>query len=569
MTNTRLWLVSLAIFTLLPYCVSASDWTQFQHDTYNSGTSMDKAPITYPDLNLSWDYTFSGTAGLSNVYSPPLVVNDTVYAVTPDGSVSAINKRTGIEKWSISLGYIGYQLGAPAFGNSTLFIPTYTGKIFTIDAENGNVAWNISHGGKWGFTPVTYDEHRIFFGYCSDWEGTEGKYYCYYDNGTKGWERDSTTTGGYYWAGATVVGDFLIFGDSEGFLTSVYKEKGTLRDEINVASVFGLSDIGSIKSSVSYNEMNSKLYFTSEGASKGYLLSIVFNEDGTFDVYDKCSVEILPSTSTPAYYNGRVYAGSGDHDTGGKLYCFNGSDLSEIWEYVPNGGIKASPVISTAYDDGEGEVYIYFTTNTDKGRAYCLRDHSDNNASEEVWYYQPPSDKYQYILQGVAISDGWLYFGNDGGYLFGLATEESIKIAAFEAEPSSGIAPLTVQFNDTSIGAVSWEWDVDGDGEVDHYDQNPVHVYTVPGKYTVSINVTSSNRNDMLVMEDYIYVGDDWNPWNDEDSEGIPDGSYITIDEVIEAYNCWRYDDVSDTGYDVSIDDVIEMYNAWRFNVAM
>src|SRR5439155_16668953 len=51
--------------------------------------------------------------------------------------------------------------------------------------------------------------------------------------------------------------------------------------------------------------------------------------------------------------------------------------------------------------------------------------------------------------------------------------------------PTSGCAPLTAQFTDGTVGAIGWSWNF-GDGATSSQ-QNPVHVYTVPGTYTVSL----------------------------------------------------------------------------------
>lgn len=62
----------------------------------------------------------------------------------------------------------------------------------------------------------------------------------------------------------------------------------------------------------------------------------------------------------------------------------------------------------------------------------------------------------------------------------------------FNGTPVIGDAPLTVNFTDVSVGTASdWKWDVDFDGTVDYSSQNPSHTYTVPGNYSVSLEINA------------------------------------------------------------------------------
>jgi PKD repeat protein len=65
--------------------------------------------------------------------------------------------------------------------------------------------------------------------------------------------------------------------------------------------------------------------------------------------------------------------------------------------------------------------------------------------------------------------------------------------ASFNAVPSSGTAPLTVNFTDTSSGNPStWAWDFQNDGIVDSTAQNPSFEYTTPATYTAKLTVTNT-----------------------------------------------------------------------------
>jgi PKD repeat protein len=64
-------------------------------------------------------------------------------------------------------------------------------------------------------------------------------------------------------------------------------------------------------------------------------------------------------------------------------------------------------------------------------------------------------------------------------------------VASFTGTPTSGSAPCTVQFTDTSLNfPTSWLWDF-GDGNTSTA-QNPVHTYPVAGDYTVSLTAAST-----------------------------------------------------------------------------
>lgn len=81
-------------------------------------------------------------------------------------------------------------------------------------------------------------------------------------------------------------------------------------------------------------------------------------------------------------------------------------------------------------------------------------------------------------------------------------------IADFSAAPTSGNAPLTVTFTDTSRPGTApitqWAWEF-GDGSL-HSAQNPIHTYNIPGVYTVSLKVTTVIGTDTKIATNLIQV---------------------------------------------------------------
>jgi len=76
--------------------------------------------------------------------------------------------------------------------------------------------------------------------------------------------------------------------------------------------------------------------------------------------------------------------------------------------------------------------------------------------------------------------------------------------AEFSATPTTGPTPLEVQFTDESAGDFdTWSWDF-GDGDTSD-EQNPVHIYTHPGPFTVSLGVSGPSGNFTATKIDYIH----------------------------------------------------------------
>ncbi len=97
--------------------------------------------------------------------------------------------------------------------------------------------------------------------------------------------------------------------------------------------------------------------------------------------------------------------------------------------------------------------------------------------------------------------------GSDGITKEGLITVRASPVADFSANRTSGAAPLVVQFTDKSSGVpTSWNWNF-GDG-TSSINQSPVHEYSTPGVYTVSLTITNDVGIDTKTRAGYITVGE-------------------------------------------------------------
>jgi len=78
-------------------------------------------------------------------------------------------------------------------------------------------------------------------------------------------------------------------------------------------------------------------------------------------------------------------------------------------------------------------------------------------------------------------------------------------VADFSAAPTSGAAPLPVDFTDLSTGAItSWSWDF-GDGATSGI-QTPSYTYPQPGTFPVTLTVSGPGGSDSLTRTNYVLV---------------------------------------------------------------
>ncbi len=97
-----------------------------------------------------------------------------------------------------------------------------------------------------------------------------------------------------------------------------------------------------------------------------------------------------------------------------------------------------------------------------------------------------------------------------------ILSTSALPIADFSATPTVGKVPLTVKFTDKSKSSTDiflWVWNF-GDGQTSN-DQNPIHTYTFPGRYHVSLTIsvlsTESDPNSVVLsntksLSNFIFV---------------------------------------------------------------
>lgn len=103
--------------------------------------------------------------GDGGFYSSPAVANGRVYAGRDDGTVFALDQKTGKYSWSYQTGNFVY--GSPAVADvpgtpgSTVYIGSYDHRLYAIDALSGKLRWRYDVGGSIPGTAVVIG-HTVY-----------------------------------------------------------------------------------------------------------------------------------------------------------------------------------------------------------------------------------------------------------------------------------------------------------------------------------------------------------------------------------------------------------------------
>jgi outer membrane protein assembly factor BamB len=124
-----------------PGCVQAcAHWSQFHFTAGGTRFNPYEKTINVKNvhrLHLHWRYN----TGLY-VYSSPSVVNGVVYVASYNGNVYAINASNGKKLWSYATG--GAILGSPAVANGLVYIGSTDSKLYAVKVSDGSLAWSLA-----------------------------------------------------------------------------------------------------------------------------------------------------------------------------------------------------------------------------------------------------------------------------------------------------------------------------------------------------------------------------------------------------------------------------------------
>lgn len=433
-------------------------------------TQYDDAPTFSYSTTQLLNYTVyrngssvgSGSASSVNYSPEKTVYGDYAINFTVQNSSSMLNPETHNYIWH----YMAAPDEAPLLTN---FIPVSDQNIYQYES----VEFSTNIDGSSGYPVVSNIS--------------------WYVNGSSVQTHTDVVSDSYTYNGSTV-GDFNI--------TAVASNAQGTTTETKIVSVIPNSITFS---NFSYyplgNERGTVITFSVSDLTAGLLIhgwSPIFNETASGLLY------------TWTYENETIidsHIASSDNET----ITFNST-------VVPTGnyriGVVGAPTAAYTYLFTMNGSYpvVYYTDQSTGGISSWLWDLGDSSSSP----LRNPSHEYAAEGEYTTNLTSTNPLGSDSEIKTINLSSSLLPVANFTSNGSTFFAPLTVQFNDTSTGAVtSFEWDFDNDSIVDSTLQDPVYTYDTAGTYTVNLKcyneygyLTESKTDYLTVLEAANFTAD-------------------------------------------------------------
>lgn len=414
-------------------------WKNFRNSDENMAITDVALPIVPEDTKLIWNKKL-GT-GWGAAPSVQIIVDNALVVMTgtsiykldlATGEVLATGQMVAATNW-------GYT--PPTYAEGMIFAPLQNGTIQAFNAKTLESVWVYQDNLKGqSLSPIAYSDGYIYTGFWNSETGN-ANFVCLsvtdedpsQTNEAKIASWKHTQPGGFYWAGAVVIGDAVIVGTDDGQSGESGAAKVYSFNKYTGEIISGLDVVGDQRSSIAYDKASGKIYFTTKC---GYLYSASVNA-GTGVLSNLKGVrqedgenKDLMSTSTPVVYGGKVYIGVGQYFQKGWLLVADAESLEKLFTVSLQGYPQCSMLLTTAYED-TGYLYLYSTYNYLPGGISMIKVKTDATTAadaELIELYDAEGFSQYCITSIICGPDGTLYYKNDSANILAVGMPKVAKV---------------------------------------------------------------------------------------------------------------------------------------------
>ena len=407
-----------------PDKATGSDTTSYVKNEGNT-SAVTSAPTSSSNAALSWKKTY----GNSN-YSEILTLGDSIYFAssllnadwTAQPAVLHCLNSKGEEIGSLQLFGAIDSTCRMVYTDGVIIIPLSNGRLQGVSASEMKTLWvsGAIASGAQNISTVTASGGMVFTGTAnsldSSYNAATGTFFGINAiTGERVWANEEANTG-FYWSGACKVGNVLLYGNDAGVLTAVDPATGKTVSALKLSSA--------IRSTVISNSAETEAYVTT---NDGTLHKISVAPNGSLSELNAASFA-SKSTSTATLFQGNLFVGGGAADYTGTLSVVDATTMQIKHSVSLPFEVKSAPLVAKAAD---GNTYAYFTCNGAEGNwldytsgggawVYCL----ESNTATKL--FDATGSMANYCTKSITMgADGTLYWTNDSGTLFALASATS------------------------------------------------------------------------------------------------------------------------------------------------
>jgi outer membrane protein assembly factor BamB len=313
------------------------------------------------------------------IRSTPAVINDTVVVGSADGTVYALTKRDGEQRWKFDAG--GPVFSSPEIKDDSIFVGSENSYLYALNHASGAERWRFEAMGALTASPALA-EGTVIVGDRIRYTGGN-VYGVNADTGEQYWQFE---TGDQIHAAPTVANGAVFVGSSDGNVYAL---------DVNTGEQRWVVETGDLTTQIwSSPTVDGETVYV--GSDDGYLYALEA-ETGVqrwrFETGDRVR-------SSPTVNDGTVFVGSNDS----RLYAIETTTGRESWYFETEGSVRTKPAVSV------DTVFI----GSDDNNIYALE-----MASGQLRWAVETGDS---VRSSPTVDGETLFVGSDDGTLYNLNT---------------------------------------------------------------------------------------------------------------------------------------------------